>query len=289
MTPTRLAAVLCAAGLLVVGCGNKDKAAAPSPNENPPITVPLEPAKELTTKDLKVGTGDEITDETVKNLDKVEVNYVGMGQQSKRIFDSSFVKGQTATFALNEVIPAWTQGLKGMKVGGRRQIVTPGSLAYGPGGSPQAQIGPDETLVFVIDLISIKKTVPLKPRDATEPNVTVPTAKANELVKTDLKEGDGEEITQADADKGATITVDYVGFAQSTGKKFDGSFGTGKPATLQLNGVIKGWTNGLVGMKVGGRRQLVIPGSLAYGPDGRPPSIGPDETLVFVIDLLGKG
>jgi peptidylprolyl isomerase len=79
-----------------------------------------------------------------------------------------------------------------------------------------------------------------------------------------------------------------VGVNYADGEEFDSSFNTGVPFDLQLGAsmVIPGWDEGLVGMKVGGRRQLVIPPELAYGPQGSPPAIGPDETLVFVIDLL---
>jgi peptidylprolyl isomerase len=88
---------------------------------------------------------------------------------------------------------------------------------------------------------------------------------------------------------GAEITVQYVGTSWSTGKEFDSTWSRGKqPFTFQLDagGVIEGWDQGLVGMKQGGRRQLVIPPDLAYGPEGRPPAIAPNETLVFVIDLV---
>lgn len=114
------------------------------------------------------------------------------------------------------------------------------------------------------------------------PEVTVPPAPAETLEVSDLTVGDG-----AEAELGSRITVDYVGIAQSTGTEFDSSY-DGEPATFELveGGLIQGWIDGIPGMRVGGRRQLVIPGGLGYGPTGNPPDIGPDETLVFVIDLL---
>ena len=113
-----------------------------------------------------------------------------------------------------------------------------------------------------------------------KPTVTVPAAPATELQQTDDVVGTGAEATA-----GSTVTVHYVGVGQQTGKEFDASWG-GQPATFPLSGVIEGWSKGLVGMKVGGRRTLVIPGDLAYGPQGYPPDIQPNETLVFTVDLI---
>jgi peptidylprolyl isomerase len=100
------------------------------------------------------------------------------------------------------------------------------------------------------------------------------------LVKEDLKKGDGAVVKP-----GATVTVDYIGVACSTGKIFDSSYKTGTPATFSLSEVIKGWTEGIPGMKVGGRRLLGIPADLAYGATGSPPTIGPNEALWFVVSV----
>jgi peptidylprolyl isomerase len=103
----------------------------------------------------------------------------------------------------------------------------------------------------------------------------------DELVIEDIEEGDG-----AEAPKGSTVTVNYVGVAWSTGEEFDSSYES-QPATFPLDGVIKGWTEGIPGMKEGGRRQLTIPPDLAYA-DAPPPGSGiePGETLVFIVDLI---
>jgi len=119
---------------------------------------------------------------------------------------------------------------------------------------------------------------------ATKPEVTVPKGELpKKLEITDLKKGTG-----ATAEPGKNVTVQYVGVSALNGRQFDASWDRGEPFSFQLGsgGVIKGWDEGVKGMKVGGRRQLVIPPDLAYGPDGSPPTIGPNETLVFVIDLL---
>lgn len=115
-----------------------------------------------------------------------------------------------------------------------------------------------------------------------KPEVEVPDAPVDELGCQDLVVGDGDEVTTGSD----VVTVHYVGVAQSSGKEFDSSWG-GDPVTFPLDQVIRGWTQGIPGMKVGGRRVLTIPGDLAYGPSGQPDAgIGPDDTLVFVIDLL---
>jgi peptidylprolyl isomerase len=91
------------------------------------------------------------------------------------------------------------------------------------------------------------------------------------------------------AQSGRTVSVQYVGVSWSTGQEFDSSWDRGKqPFTFKLGAgmVIPGWDQGIVGMRVGSRRLLVIPPNLAYGPQGQPPVIGPNETLVFVVDLL---
>jgi len=108
----------------------------------------------------------------------------------------------------------------------------------------------------------------------------------SELVVTDVTEGDGTEATA-----GANVSVHYVGVAHSTGEEFDASYNRGTPLEFRLGvgQVISGWDQGVQGMKVGGRRQLVVPPHLAYGDRGAGGVIQPGETLIFVVDLLGVG
>jgi peptidylprolyl isomerase len=102
-----------------------------------------------------------------------------------------------------------------------------------------------------------------------------------ELVSEDLKIGNGAVVTTA-----STLSVNYIGVSCSTGKIFDSSYSRGQPASFPLANVIQGWQQGLTGMKVGGQRLLGIPPALAYGADGRP-GIAPNETLWFVVEVLG--
>ncbi|HTL40216.1 MAG TPA: FKBP-type peptidyl-prolyl cis-trans isomerase [Pseudolysinimonas sp.] len=102
-----------------------------------------------------------------------------------------------------------------------------------------------------------------------------------DLVITDLVVGDGPEATP-----GATVDVHYVGVDFETGEQFDASWDRGQSIQFPLNGLIKGWQDGIPGMKVGGRRQLICPPVYAYGPAGGGHRLS-GRTLVFVIDLLG--
>ena len=104
-----------------------------------------------------------------------------------------------------------------------------------------------------------------------------------DLVVTDVTEGDGPP-----AQAGSTVSVHYVGVAHSTGEEFDASWNRGAPLDFRLGvgQVIRGWDEGIVGMKVGGRRKLVIPSHLAYGDRGAGGAIAPGETLIFVVDLV---
>ena len=127
-------------------------------------------------------------------------------------------------------------------------------------------------------------TTPTSGPLASEPKVTPPTGAApTKLVTKDLIVGTGPE-----AKAGDSVTVNYVGVLYKGGKIFDASWNRHEPFTFTLGEgkVIPGWDQGVAGMKVGGRRELIIPGPLAYGAQGSPPTIPPNATLVFVVDLL---
>jgi peptidylprolyl isomerase len=177
----RLALILFACLALVgAGCGDSDdsstsssestatstESSAQSPAESgggaeessggkktkPAVTVPSgAPPKKLEINDLEKGTG-----AAAKAGDEVTVQYVGVGYDSEEEFDSSWSRSEPFAFGLGagQVIPGWDQGVEGMKVGGRRELIIPANLAYGPAGSPPA-IGPNETLIFVIDLLAV--------------------------------------------------------------------------------------------------------------------------------------
>jgi peptidylprolyl isomerase len=131
---------------------------------------------------------------------------------------------------------------------------------------------------------SVPTTPAPPPQLASKPTVTVPKGPApTQLVVKDLIPGTGQA-----AQAGQTITVNYVGVLYANGKEFDSSWKRNQPfsTALTTGSVIPGWVKGIPGMKVGGRRELIIPASLAYGKAGSPPTIPPNSPLVFVVDLL---
>lgn len=160
----------CLALVAIAGCGSSsssssEETTAPKEAETttskeatkkktkPKVTVPKgAPPKKLEVKDLEEGSG-----ATAKSGDRVSVNYVGVNYKTGKEFDASWDRGEPFTFTLGagEVIPGWDQGVAGMKVGGRRELIIPPSLGYGSAGAPPA-IPPNETLVFVVDLEAIE-------------------------------------------------------------------------------------------------------------------------------------
>ena len=119
-----------------------------------------------------------------------------------------------------------------------------------------------------------------------KPSVDVPVGQAPsyQLELDDIVVGEGEEAVA-----GRVVEVHYVGVSWRTGNQFDASWDRGKTFKFGLGDgqVIQGWDQGVAGMKVGGRRRITIPPNLAYGKRGAGGVIGPDETLVFVVDLIG--
>lgn len=174
-----LSALLCV--LVLAGCGSDDDAgsaatpeptptasASPEPETGgasaggdnqdtsvkPTIAKPTgDPPSELVKEDLVRGKG-----RAAKAGDQVTVQYVGVSSSTGEQFDASWDSGQPFPFELGAgaVIPGWDEGVPGMKVGGRRQLTIPPDLAYGPEGTPDGSIAPNETLVFVVDVVDIQ-------------------------------------------------------------------------------------------------------------------------------------
>jgi FKBP-type peptidyl-prolyl cis-trans isomerase len=120
--------------------------------------------------------------------------------------------------------------------------------------------------------------------DRTKPEFDAPSVPAPaDLVIRDIIEGDG-----AEAKPGDTVTVHYAGVEFDSGEEFDSSWGRGETIQFPLRGLIQGWQDGIPGMKVGGRRELIIPPHLAYGPVGGGHFLS-GKTLIFIIDLVAVG
>jgi len=174
---------------------------------------------------------------------------------------------------VGNLIPGWDQGVVGMAVGGRRALVIPSELAYGPSGAGDV-IPADATLTFVVDVLQVVDPAP--------PEIPSDVDIGAELEIVDVTVGDGALVEAGDV-----ITVNYQG-SLLDGTIFDSSWNRGQPFTtaIGVGQVIQGWDLGMVGMAEGGRRILLVPSALAYGSQGAGGSIGPDTPLVFVVDLL---
>jgi peptidylprolyl isomerase len=162
-----------------------------------------------------------------------------------------------------------------MKVGGKRLLIVPPDLGLGATGSGDV-IPPNATLVMEIELVST-----IEPQVATKVDAKDFTTTASGLKYYDLKVGTGDSPT-----KGQTVVVAYTGWLED-GTIFDSSLDSGQPFLFQIGtgSVIPGWDEGVATMKPGGKRQMVIPAALAYGPTGQG-TIPPNATLIFEVELL---
>lgn len=115
------------------------------------VAADAQAGQEVEAYDLSVGDGAEVHDGDV-----ITFNYCGVGMTTRQMFDSSWTRGEPLTYSLDELIPGWALGIPTMKVGGERLLIIPGDLAYGPNPSPDSGILPNETLVFVVEIVGIQ-------------------------------------------------------------------------------------------------------------------------------------
>jgi len=231
-------------------------------------------ASGLASKVLQKGTGTE----KPNAWDKVKVHYTGWMTDGK-MFDSSVQRGQPAEFPLSGVIKGWTEGLQLMVVGEKRRFWIPAGLAYGD--TPRRPGGPSGLLVFDVELLGITAGIkpPVVPADVAAPPKDAKKTKSGLAYKVVTK-GKGKVHPKAED----TVEVHYSGWTKD-GKLFDSSVTRGTPATFPLNGVIKGWTEGLQLMVEGEKTRFWIPGDLAYGDSPMRPG-APAGMLVFDVELL---
>jgi peptidylprolyl isomerase len=222
------------------------------------------PEEEFKKETVKEGTGEK----TAADGDILKVHYVGKlkSHDSTDVFDSSRERNEPFTIELgaSRVIPGWELGLQGMKKGEVRKLSIPHYLAYGV--KDKGNIPPKSRLFFEVEVVEF--------------------IEKGELKKEIVKEGSGEAIKSGE--KGE---FHYTGWLNKfDGAKFDSSKDRNQPfsVTLGQGQVIKGWDDGLVGMKPGEVRRLTIPFDQAYGPQGRPPKIPGFATLYFEVEYLGK-
>lgn len=260
---------------------------------------PGSPSKDLAVKTVIAGGG-----KTVAENDYIQAHYLGQVWDTAKVFSDSYGRKTplVVQLAQGSIFDGWRYGLPGKKVGSRVLMAVPPTWGYGPQGQSQAGIKGTDTLVFVVDIentfnarSSAKgKTVAQNnaalPKvgtntDGKAPSIVVPKAKApTGLVANYVIEGDGEPVT-ADS----SVLVQYKGVLWDTGKEFDSTYGRGSLTSFALAQVVKGWSQGLTGKKVGSRVLVVVPPKLGYG-DNPPPNSGikKDSTLVFSVDILAK-
>lgn len=240
--------------------------------------------------DLVEGTGDAVI------LDgTVEIHYSVINTRDSSELESSWATGEAIPIPIAQVFPAFAESMDGMKVGGRRAFLVPATDVVGDPPPPESGLTAEDNVLFVVDLVSVSKEAPKQEGavkadedarkaadDRGAPDVSVPkgTKDTTELIWIDDVVGEGDVVCPGD-----TVLAHYTGIQASDGEEFDSSWEPGEPIEFSLDGVIKGWTDGLVGMKVGGRRTLVIPADQAYGEEAS--GGGPSGVLVFTIDLVG--
>ncbi len=280
---------LCAlvAGALLAGCGDSKEMTAEqirtvvtavAPTEEAPRVRPRTeaPSGTLVIRDLEVGAG-----AVAREGDRLTTQFVAVRMDGEP-FESTWDQGRSPfSFSLGgeEASPGWERGLRGMRVGGRRELVVPPRLSSRFG--VPADAGPEDSIVYVIDLIRLRRP---GVTGRGEPQLEVPGGSPpRRLQVRDLIAGEG-----AEAERGDVLTVEYVA-DRWDGTRFTNSWERAKPFSFELGArsvwINPGWQRGLEGMRVGGRRQLVIPPALQY-EGGAPPGASPDDTLVYIVDLI---
>lgn len=224
--------------------------------------------------EIKAGAGP-----APKAGDIVSVHYTGKLTDGKK-FDSSVDRGQPFQFPLGagRVIKGWDEGIALMKKGGKATLTIPPELGYGSRGAGGV-IPPNATLVFEVELVDILPGAPAAPTKVNEADYqTTPSG----LKYYDFAVGSG-----ATPKKGQQVAVHYTGWL-TDGKKFDSSLDRGEPLVFPIGTgqVIRGWDEGVLSMKVGGKRQLVIPPELGYGARGAGGVIPANATLIFEVELV---
>ena len=263
----------------VVTTGADGSGADETPVERPSIeSLPSVPVTELGVTVIEPGDGPAAAEG-----DTVVVDYTGVRSADGTAFDNSYDYGEPLTvgpLGNSGTIAGWDQGLIGVQAGETVQLDIPSALAYGD--QPQGEIiqaGDDLTF-----LIEVRAVIPGTTAEQA-PDVTVePTNGTTEVGITDLVEGTGAEAVD-----GSSVAVQYLAFSGADGSQIDSGWEYGVPLVLTLGSglYLDGFEEGITGMQVGGRREVVIPGELAFGEDGDESlGIPAGVDLIMVFDLL---
>jgi peptidylprolyl isomerase len=249
----------------------------PTNPDKPEVEVPAEIPTELQVTVIEEGTGPAAV-----AGDTVIVDYVGVRTRDGVEFDNSYDRFEPFPVVLGQggVIAGWDQGLVGAQTGARIRLDIPSDLAYGAEARGDI-IGENEALTFLIDVRAVIQ--PADPADApTEAGVPASEG-ATETTFVDLVEGDGTEL-QA----GQTGVINYVLFRGDNLVALESSWEAEPVPVPTAEGGFPGFVNGLPGMKVGGRRAIIVPPEDAFGPDGNPGlGLPAGSDMIIVVDLLG--
>jgi FKBP-type peptidyl-prolyl cis-trans isomerase len=315
----RFSAVLFSLGLLAA-CGSGDPDPTTSTTEaasgklptvtggfgeTAEITLPSgKPSTKFVADVLEEGDGPAVTDGQL-----IVANYTAMlwaakpkggDQSTDPLFDTIATNApEPFTLAQDKALPGMIKGLVDAKVGSRMLLVIPPADGFGEEGRTDIGVGPDDTLVFVFDVLDAFEDDQAAEGTAVEPDPALPTvaegddgptatipatAAPTELLSQVLVQGEGDVV-----ESGQLLVVQYRGQLWKDGSEFDSSW-SGDSATafpIGTGGVIPGWDKTLVGQTVGSRVLLVVPPAEGYGEAGNPPTIAGDDTLVFIVDILG--
>lgn len=208
----------------------------------------------------------------------VSVNFTIWLQDGTRYVAGSEENGQPFEFVLGSgaVFPGWDECVSTMQVGGKRQVIIPSALALGEQGGGGI-VPPNANLIMEVELLEIRQPAAQTEVDPADYLTTDSGLQYYDIV---VGEGDTPQV-------GQTVVVHYSGWLED-GTKFDSSVDRGQPFEFVLGtgGVIAGWDEGVATMQVGGKRQLRVPASLAYGEVGAGGVIPPNATLIFDVELL---
>jgi peptidylprolyl isomerase len=316
--PLALTVSVLALGLGLAGCSSSSGSGQSSSSGLPQVTGAVGQKATITlpsgvtaptslqTKVLVQGSGTKLASGELAAVNYTVMNWTG----AKELGDTYSTDGgktpnqpQVVTLGSSQLLPAWNTALTGAQVGSRIEVVAPPSQAFGSQGNSQAGVGPNDDLIFVLDVVAgYPATADITGKQTTQagdglptvsgdpgsgnPKVTIPAGvkPPAALVADTLIKGSGETV-----ENGRTLLIQYTGVDWNTGKNFDYSFTKQAFSTVIGAGkVIPGWDKGLVGKHVGDRVLLVIPPDLGYGPSGgqAQAGIGKNDTLVFVVDIV---
>lgn len=323
---TALLAAVLALGLGLAGCAQGTGATSPTASASASASAAPEPAQvdnldgvsvegkygesptvkftpftvaDTQSKVLIEGDGPAVTADMT-----VTVHYQGLNGRTGEVFDASYANGKPTSFQLSGVIPGFSKGLVGKKQGSRVLLAIPGKDGYdSSGGIAQAGIQVGDTLVFVVDIISVPLSGPQGDKVSqpsgqptvsgavNDPKISIPSGAApSQLLVQPLIKGKGDKVT-ADS----TVTVNYRAWLWDGGKQVDDTYAAktvndqqvpAAPESGQLSTLITGWQTALKDQTVGSRILIVVPPSQAY-PDGNADlGIPAGATLVYVVDIL---